>query len=114
MTTLRDTLTSSSNNPALGSTPQSSPSKYPQHPLHVLPVLPSSPPRTQMNAHSSNPNTDLFNGASDAISSPPEITSFAQTEPIQPCRHQSPSPTRSRRGRKRKQISPTRLNDGVA
>src|SRR5947207_5568691 len=103
MTTLRNTLTSSSNNPALGSTPQSSPSKHPRHPLNVLPVLPSSPPRMQ-----------IFNGASDPIPIPPEIASSLQTEPIQPRRHQSPSPTRSRRGRKRKQISPTRLNDSVA
>jgi len=67
-----------------------------------------------MNAHSSNPNTDLFNGASDPISIPTEIASSAQTEPIQPRRHQSPSPTRSHRGRKRKQISPPQLNDSVA
>lgn len=111
MTTLRDALTSSSNNPALGSTPPSSPSKHPRRSLNVLPVLSSSPPRMQMNMHSSSPDTDLFNGASNLIHIPPEIASSTQTEPIQPCRHQSPSPIRSRPGRKRKQISPTRLND---
>ncbi len=111
MNTLRDAPTSSFNNSLLGSTPQSSPSRHPRHPLNILPVLPSSPPSGQINAHSFNSTTDLLNRASNSIPIPSETALSAQTGPIQTRQHQSTSPTPPYRGRKRKQISPTGLND---
>jgi hypothetical protein len=115
MATLRSSLASSFNNPPLGSTPQSSPSRHPRRSTNIL-VLPSSPPHRPIDAPVSNSTINLPNRASSPIPIPSEIISPAQTSPsVQSRRLRSPSPSQSqpRRGRKRKHISPIRSKNSL-
>jgi hypothetical protein len=108
MTTLRNTP--SFNNHILGSTPISSPSKYPQQSLDALPVLPSSPPNRPTNTHTPNSIMSPLNRSSNSTPHITTETPLPGQRSLQPSPLRSPSPARPRRARKRKRSS-LPLND---